>query len=63
VIDTDLHTATYYGPGSSLGSTRLGTLMYGSQWFTLAPGTSQLQFLAATSEGQLSVQWASAFIL
>jgi hypothetical protein len=64
VIDTDLHTATYYGPGATIGSTRLGTLAYGSQWFTLAANTtSTLQFLAATSEGQLSVQWANAFIL
>jgi hypothetical protein len=63
VIDTDLHTATYYGPGSTVGSTRLGTLVYGSQWFTLGVGTSTIQFLAATSEGQMSVQWASALIL
>lgn len=63
VLDTDLHTAIYYGPGSTLGSTRLGTLTYGSQWFTLAPGASTLQFLAASGEGTLTVQWASAFIL
>lgn len=63
VIDTDLHTATYYGPGATVGSTRLGTLVYGSQWFTLAAErTSNIQFLAATSEGKLSVQWASAYI-
>jgi hypothetical protein len=63
VIDTDLHTATYYGPGSSLGSTRLGTLVYGSQWFTLGAGVNSLQFLAGSAEGTLAVQWASSWIL
>jgi hypothetical protein len=63
VLDTDFHTATYYTAGTTLGSTRLGTLAYGSRWFTLAPGTSTLQFLSATSEGRLSIQWASAYVL
>jgi Phage tail protein len=63
VIDTDFHTATYYTAGTTLGSTRLGTLAYGSEWFTLGVGTSTLQFLAGTNEGTLSVQWASAWIL
>jgi hypothetical protein len=63
VIDTDLHTATYYTAGTTIGATRLGTLAYGSQWFTLSPGVSTVQFLAATAEGQLSVQFASAYLL
>jgi hypothetical protein len=63
VIDTDFHTATYYTAGSTIGSTRLGTLVYGSEWFTLAPGTSTLQFLAGTNEGTLKVQYAPAWIL
>jgi len=63
VIDTDMHTATYYTAGTTLGATRLGTLAYGSQWWTLAPGVSTIQFLAATAEGDLSCQWASAYLL
>src|SRR4029077_10397584 len=45
VIDTDLHTATYYVSGSTIGASRLYTLAPGSQWFSLAPGTTTLQFL------------------
>jgi hypothetical protein len=63
VLDTDFHTATFYTAGGTLGSTRAGTKAYGSQWFTLAPGTSTLQFLSASSEGRLSIQWASAYVL
>ena len=63
VIDTDMHTATYYTAGTTIGATRLGTLAYGSQWFTLSPGVSTIQFLAGTAEGQLSVQSASAYLL
>jgi hypothetical protein len=64
VIDTDLHTATYYTAGSTLGSTRLGTLMYGSQWWTLPVGASTIQFLSgATGEGRLVVNFASAYLI
>ena len=63
VIDTDMHTATYYTAGTTLGASRLGTLAYGSHWFTLDPGVSTIQFSAATAEGQLSVQFASAYLL
>lgn len=63
VIDTDMHTATYYTAGTTTGSTRLGSLAYGSQWFTLSPGASTLQFLTSNGEGLLSVQWASAMVL
>jgi hypothetical protein len=64
VIDTDLHTATYYTAGSTLGSSRVATLAYGSQWWILEPGISTIQFLAgSTGEGKLSVQWASAYVI
>jgi hypothetical protein len=63
VIDTDMHTATYYTAGTTVGYTRLYTLAQGSQWFTLEPGKSTIQFLSTSGEGQLTVQWASAWIL
>jgi hypothetical protein len=63
VIDTDLHTAIYFTSGSSIGSTRLYALAQGSQWFTLEPGVSTIQFLAGSGEGTLTVEYASAWIV
>jgi hypothetical protein len=63
VIDTDLHTAKVYSAGSTVGSTRLGSLVAGSKWWTLNPGVSLLQFLAGSGEGTLSCEWASAYII
>jgi Phage tail protein len=64
VIDTDMHTATLFGAGTSVGTTRLGTLVPGSQWWALeAETTSTIQFLAGSSEGTLSVEYAPAYVL
>lgn len=64
IVDTDLHTATYYASGSTVGSTRLYALAAGSGWWVLEPGTSTIQFLTAgAGEGELEVQWAPAWIL
>ena len=64
-IDTDFHTATYFTAGSTIGATRLANLVQGSQWFSLAPGVSTIQFFTsdALPSGTLTVQYASAFIL
>jgi Phage tail protein len=64
VIDTDMHTATLYSSAeSTVGSTRLGKLVAGSQWWTLEPRTSTIQFLSNTGEGKLLIQYASAWII
>lgn len=64
IIDTDMHTATLFSSGTSVGTTRLGTLVPGSQWFALEPETtSTIQFLAGSSEGTLSVEYAPAYVL
>jgi hypothetical protein len=60
-IDTDLHTATFFVSGSTIGSTRLYKLVKGSRWFTMPPGETTFQFLSGTGEGKLEVQWASAY--
>jgi hypothetical protein len=49
VVDTDMHTATFFTSGSSIGSTRLYALAQGSTWWTLPPGTSTVQFLTGDS--------------
>jgi len=61
VINTDMHIATLYSSPTTPGSARTGTLIAGSRWWTLEPGTSTIQFLA--SEGALSVEYASAWII
>lgn len=61
VIDTDMHTAMLYSSAGTPGSTRTGDLVAGSNWWTLEPGTSTIQFLA--SEGTLQVEYASAWII
>lgn len=65
VIDTDMHTATFFTSGSTIGSTRLYTLVQGSQWFSLPPGASTLQFLTGdpTASGTLTVEYASAYVI
>jgi Siphovirus-type tail component, C-terminal domain len=65
VLNTDMHTATYYTAGSTIGATRWYTLAPGSQWFTLPPGVSTLQFLTRdpTPSGTLTAEWASGNIL
>lgn len=65
VIDTDMHTATYFTAGSTIGGNRVQTLAPGSQWWSLAPGVNSIQFLTSdpTSTGTLAVQYASAYIL
>ena len=62
-IDTDMHTATYYSPNSTIGTSRIATLAPGSQWFVLEPGTSTIQFLVGSGEGELTVIWASALVI
>lgn len=61
VINTDMHTATLYSSATTAGATRTGTLISGSRWFVLEPGTSTIQFLA--SEGTLSCEFASAWLI
>lgn len=63
VIDTDMREATLYSSASTPGSTRTGSQAIGSKWFVLEPGTSLLQFVSATGEGQLTVEYASAWII
>lgn len=65
VLDTDLHIATYYTAGSTIGVTRLYALEAGSQWFTLPPGTSTIQFRTTDPEpsGLLTVEYASSWIV
>ncbi|HEY1690058.1 MAG TPA: hypothetical protein VGF95_14480 [Solirubrobacteraceae bacterium] len=63
VVDTDMHTVTYYTAGTTVGSDRLDALAIGSQWWVLEPGTTSLQFTSTSGEGELTVQWASARIL
>lgn len=65
VVDTDMHTATYFTAGSTTGSTRAYLLASGSQWFSLLPGTNTIQFLTGDSvaSGSLACAWASGYIL
>ncbi len=75
VIDTNLHTATYFTAGSTLGATRLYTLVQGSQWWTLWPangdftvpgGSNTIQFLSddPSPTGTLNVEApGAAYIL
>lgn len=66
VIDTDMHTATYYTAGTTLGSTRLMDMVAGSQWFTLpAEAISTLQFLTGdtVATGTVTVESCSAYVL
>lgn len=65
VLDTDMETAMLYASGSTIGVTRRYALMSGSQWFTLPPGPSTLQFLTSDGDpsGLLTCQWASAQVL
>lgn len=75
VIDTDMHTATLFTAGSSLGSSRVYTLGQGSQWWTLWPahgdytvpgGSNTIQFLSSdpTPSGTLTVEApGAAYIL
>lgn len=65
VIDTDFRSATYTTSGSTIASSRLGSLTAGSTWFTLAPGSSTIQFQtqdSAVVAATLQVQFASAYI-
>lgn len=66
VINTDMHTATLFTAGSTLGSSRVYTLGQGSQWWTLWPaggsfsvpgGSNTIQFLSSdpTPSGTLTV--------
>lgn len=75
IIDTDMHTATYYTPGFSTGTPRTSTLQAGSQWFSLLPAhgenavTGGVNDLAFSSKdqtlvsGTLEVYYASSWIL
>lgn len=66
VIDTDLHTATYYTSGSTIGASRLYTLAGGSTWWTIQPGSNTIQFNSAdtgTVAGTLACEYASAYII
>jgi hypothetical protein len=65
VLDTDLHKATYYTAGSTFGVTRIYALEEGSQWFTLPPGTSTIQFRTSDPEptGLLTCESASAWVV
>jgi hypothetical protein len=64
VIDTDLKTAVYTPSGSSSSYSVMSTLQQGWAWWSMAPGTSQIQFTSLDSSyvaGTLVVQWASAY--
>jgi hypothetical protein len=66
IIDTDMHTATYFTAGSSLGSSRMSTLQTGSSWWTMQPGVSSIAFSsqdAVSVAGTLTVEFASAYVL
>jgi hypothetical protein len=75
VIDTDLHTATYFVAGTSIGASRAALLTQGSQWFSLLPanglnaiagGVNYLSFSSQDQtavSGTLTVNYAPAWIL
>ena len=65
VIDMDMHTATYFTAGSTIGGNRLASRARGSQWWSLQPGTNTIEFLTSdpTATGTLTVEYASAIIL
>jgi hypothetical protein len=66
VIDTDMHTATYFTPGFTVGTPRSSTIQAGSNWWSLLSGVNRLSFTSkdlVASAGTLSVQFASAYIL
>lgn len=56
VIDTDMHTATFFTAGSSLGSPRVYTLGQGSLWWTLWPANGDF----TVPGGSNTIQFSSA---
>ena len=63
-LDTDLHTATYYGPGSTVGEAALSTIVPGSEWFTLQPGETTVYWTSSSyNMGQVTYEVASAHLL
>lgn len=65
VIDMDMHTATYFTAGSTIGGNRLASRVRGSQWWSLQPGVNSIEFLTSdtTATGTLTVEYASAILL
>jgi len=75
LIDTDMHTATYYVAGTTIGAPRAAFLQPGSSWWTLLPagvansvpgGVNTIAFSSQDQTqvaGTLQVQYASAWIL
>jgi hypothetical protein len=63
VIDTDLHSVTYFTPGSTVGASRENWVVQGpSTWFDLPPGSNliNLTSLASSDTGTMTVEYASA---
>jgi hypothetical protein len=65
VVDTDLGTALIYVPGTSVGSPAASTLVAGSQWWSLYPGTNVINYNASATAGgsTLTLQYANAWLL
>lgn len=64
VIDTDLKTAVYTPSGSSSSFSVMSTIQQGWNWWSMPPGTNQIQFASTdvtSVAGTLSVEWASAY--
>lgn len=63
-IDTDLQSCTYYPIGSTQGSSRLNTLVAGSTWWTIPPGSNVISFNSqdvSQVAGTLAVWYSSAY--
>lgn len=64
VIDLQARTVLYYVGSTGAGGNRRGTMTATSQWWVLAPGTSTLQYTAATvlTGSTMTVAFQSAWL-
>lgn len=64
-VDTDLHTALYYEPGSSVGVPAGSVVQGGPTWWGLPSGPSTIGFISGTTEatGQVGIEYAPAYEL
>lgn len=60
VVDNDLRTATYV-PASGSSYSVIYQLYAGWSWWPIIPGTNDIRFTAATTDGTVSMNWASAY--